>query len=64
MTAQERTRLRKLQDAFLALPIIRQFATENGDQVPITRPDGPTVDDLKRYLYPDDAGLFHRFTTQ
>ena len=57
MTAQQRDELRRLQDDFLAAPIIRMFARLYGLHAPLW-PDGPSYLDVKNKPLPEHRGIY------
>lgn len=59
MTAVQREELRRLQDDFLAAPIIRLRARLYGLHHQLWE-DGPTYAEVKNKLFPQHRGVFER----
>ena len=51
MTNKERDKLRKLQDKFLKLWLVRNYEKEMGDKKPLFGPGTPSTSDLRKCLY-------------
>ncbi len=52
MTKTDRVRIRKLQDRFLTTSNVVLVSAIKGDNWPLFE-GGPTIDQLRRYLYPE-----------
>ena len=61
MTSEERTRLRKLQDRWLALPVVQHQIRNHGAGEHIAGPDSPTYEDVRKIIYPAWREWFNDF---
>ena len=60
LTMPQREEMRARQDAFIAAPQIKGWRSSNGDDWPIHGTDGPSINDLRQELYPDEQGFLSR----
>lgn len=58
MTDADRDKLRTLQDAWLALPVVQNQTTNHGWDHGITEPGSPTFAQVRDMLYPAWEGFF------
>lgn len=63
MSEHERDRLRRLQDKFLALPLVREFVRNHGEHYPLFGAGTPCVKDVCQLLHPKYQHLFAGYLT-
>jgi len=54
LTMPQREEMRARQDAFINAPQVQGWRSAQGDDWPIHGTDGPTLNDLRKELYPNE----------